>query len=107
MSVSMVAVPCLRFVHAARWKGHAAQTITGAARAREAHCQNGNCRAGIIDIAITGTVSTTDPTSRWRSDVSSGSASPPGLSAAASRSRRGRAAVYPVFSTSLISSAGS
>ena len=35
----MVAVPWRRLVHAALWNGQAAQTITGAARAREAHCQ--------------------------------------------------------------------
>ena len=39
MSVSMVAAPCLRFVHAALWNGHAAHTITGAASASDAHCQ--------------------------------------------------------------------
>jgi uncharacterized membrane protein YGL010W len=39
ISVSMVAVPCLRFAQAALWKGHAPHTITGAAKASEAHCQ--------------------------------------------------------------------
>ncbi|MNP84235.1 hypothetical protein D3C76_1834590 [compost metagenome] len=39
MSVSMVAVPCLRFIHAALWNGHAAQRMTGDASASEAHCQ--------------------------------------------------------------------
>jgi hypothetical protein len=39
MSVSMVAVPCRRLVHAAWWKGQAAHTITGAARVSESHCQ--------------------------------------------------------------------
>src|SRR5690349_15390872 len=70
MSVSMVAAPWRRFVHAALWNGQAAQTITGAARARDAHCQYMNCRAGIIAIAITGTVSTTEPISRLRRERS-------------------------------------
>ncbi len=34
ISVSIVAVPCLRLVQAALWNGQAAQTMTGAARAR-------------------------------------------------------------------------
>lgn len=77
MSVSIVAVPCLRFVHAALWNGQAAQMITGAASASEAHCQYTNCSAGIMAMAITGTVSTMAPTSRWRSEVSSVSSSSP------------------------------
>ena len=39
MSVSIVAVPCLRFAHAALWNGNAAHTMTGAASANDAHCQ--------------------------------------------------------------------
>ncbi len=39
MRVSIVAAPCRRLVQAARWKGSAPQTTTGAARVREAHCQ--------------------------------------------------------------------
>ena len=39
MSVSIVAAPCLRFVQAALWNGQAPQTITGAASARDSHCQ--------------------------------------------------------------------
>src|SRR5699024_1061991 len=65
MSVSIVAAPWRRFVQAALWNGHAPQTITGAASVRDSHCQYVNCRAGIIDIAMTGTVSTTEPTRRW------------------------------------------
>ena len=38
-SVSIVVAPWRRLVHAARWKGHAPHTTTGAARASEAHCQ--------------------------------------------------------------------
>ena len=39
MSVSIVAAPCRRFAHAARWNGHAPHTTTGAARVSEIHCQ--------------------------------------------------------------------
>ncbi len=38
-NVSMVAVPCRRFTHAALWNGQAAQVTTGPARASEIHCQ--------------------------------------------------------------------
>lgn len=89
MSVSIVALPWRRLIQAARWNGHAAQMITGAASASEAHCQESNCSAGIIDIAITGTVSTIAPISRCRSEVSSGSPSP----RAGSSAGRGRMAV--------------
>ena len=37
--VSMVTAACRRFVQAARWKGSAPHTTTGAARVRESHCQ--------------------------------------------------------------------
>ena len=69
ISVSMVAVPCRRLVHAAWWNGHAPQTTTGAASVSDSHCQLVNCSAGIIAIAITGTVSTSEISSRWRSDA--------------------------------------
>ena len=39
MSVSIVAAPWRRLVHAARWNGSAPQTTTGAARVSDAHCQ--------------------------------------------------------------------
>ncbi len=38
-SVSIVVAPWRRLVQAARWKGSAPQTTTGAASASEAHCQ--------------------------------------------------------------------
>src|SRR5262249_54723194 len=59
ISVSMVAAPCRALVQAARWKGQAAYVTTGAARVRDSHCQYSNCRAGAIDIAITGTARAT------------------------------------------------
>ena len=73
MSVSIVAAPCLRLAHAALWNGHAPHTMTGAASVRDSHCQYVNWRAGIIAIAMTGTVRTTEPMRRWRREVSSGS----------------------------------
>ena len=86
ISVSIVALPCLRFAHAARWKGHAPQTTTGAASANDSHCQYVNCSAGTIAIAITGTVSTAEISSRCRSDAVGSS------SAAASGGTWGRCA---------------
>ncbi len=73
ISVSMVAAPCRRFVHAALWNGHAAHTMTGPARASESHCQEVNCSAGIIAIAMTGTVRMIEATSRCLRLVSSAS----------------------------------
>ena len=67
MSVSMVAAPCRRLVQAARWNGSAPQTTTGAARVSDSHCQASNCSGGTIAIAMTGTVSTRQTSSRSRS----------------------------------------
>ena len=39
MSVSIVAAPWRRLIHAARWNGQAPHTTTGAASASDAHCQ--------------------------------------------------------------------
>src|SRR4051794_29347666 len=69
-SVSIVVVPCRRFVHAARWNGQAPHTTTGAASVSDSHCQYSNCSAGTIAIATTGTVSTADPTSRSSPELS-------------------------------------
>jgi len=69
ISVSIVALPCLKFAHAARWNSHAPQTTTGAASANDSHCQFVNCSAGTIAMAITGTVSTAEISSRCRSDA--------------------------------------
>ena len=79
MRVSMVAAPWRRLVQAARWNGRAPQTTTGEARVRESHCQLSNCRAGIIDISSTGTVSTAQTTRRWRQDGGLGVRSPAAL----------------------------
>ncbi|TWH25838.1 hypothetical protein L600_000900000880 [Isoptericola variabilis J7] len=63
-SVSMVDAPCRAARTAATWNGHAPQVTTGSARAATTHCQPVNWRAGIIDRASTGTVSTADTRSR-------------------------------------------
>ncbi len=82
--VSMVAAPCRRLVQAARWKGSAPQTTTGAARVSESHCQWSNCRGGTIASSTTGRASTAETVSRSRRAVSPGSAGaapgPPGPS---------------------------
>ncbi len=77
ISVSIVAVACLRFAHAARWNGSAPQTTTGAASVSDSHCHDSNCSAGIIAIANTGTVSASETSRRWRSGAvsSAGAAS--------------------------------
>ncbi len=101
----MVDVPCRRFVQAARWNGQAPQTTTGAASVRDSHCQFVNCQAGTIAIAITGTVSTAEMISRWRSErVGSGASVPAPRSAS---SARGSSAPYPACSTVRTRSAGS
>ena len=73
-SVSMVTAPWRRFTAAARWNGQAPQSTTGAASASETHCHCGNCSAGTIASAITGTARTALTMSRSRSPVSSASA---------------------------------
>ncbi len=72
----MVAAPCRAFVHAARWKGSAPHTTTGAARVSDSHCQLSNWRAGIIDSSTTGTDRTRETRKRCRSEASSRSPSP-------------------------------
>ncbi len=71
MSVSMVAAPWRRFSHAALWKGQAPHVATGAASVSASHCQLLNCSAENMAIATTGTVNTSEPKRRWRSEVSS------------------------------------
>jgi hypothetical protein len=66
ISVSIVAVPCRRLAHVARWNGRPAQRTTGVARTSDTHCQPSNCAAGTIDSTITGTPSATATTSRRR-----------------------------------------
>ena len=65
-SVSMVAVPWRRLVAAARCSGHAPQRTAGAASTSAPHSQPGNCRAGTMDRAITGTASAVTMTKRSR-----------------------------------------
>jgi len=102
-----VAAACRALVHAARWKGHAPHTTTGAANVRDNHCQFSNCSASIIAIASTGAASTAQITTRWRNGaVSSASsvASPPEPGSPLVRAGTRRRAVYPVASTVAIAS---
>ena len=85
-SVSMVEVPWRRLVQAARWKGQAPHTTTGAASVSDAHCQYSNWNAGTIASSTTGTVSTAESSSRCRSASSSTSASSRGAPASGPRS---------------------
>ena len=79
ISVSIVAVACLRFAHAARWNGQAPHTTTGAASVSDSHCQLSNCSGGIIAIASTGSISASETSSRCRrSAVSSRSSAAAG-----------------------------
>ena len=64
--MSIVAAPWRRFVHAARWNGHAPQVTTGAASVSDNHCQASNWSAGIMARATTGTARTVDTTRRSR-----------------------------------------
>src|SRR3954453_22205365 len=64
--VSIVDVPCRRLVHAARWNGQPPWATTGQASARLIHGQSLNCQAGTIASTTTGTVSTTEISSRSR-----------------------------------------
>src|SRR5690606_13035730 len=86
---------------AALWNGQAPQTTTGAARVSESHCQFVNCSAGTIAIAITGTVSTAEMTSRSRSARTGSAASVP-----ASGSSAGSDASYPAWRTVSTSASG-
>src|SRR5205823_1070163 len=58
------AAPCRRLVQVARWNGAPPHTTTGAARVSDSHCQYWNCKAGIIAIATTGTLSAVQTSSR-------------------------------------------
>src|SRR4051794_27062926 len=99
ISVSMVAVPCLRLAQAARWNGHAAQSTTGVASCRLSHCQLSNCSGLIIDIASSGMDSAADTTSRRLSAAV-------GSSACAGCSSEESAVLYPAASTASMSSSG-
>src|SRR5258705_7446609 len=71
MRVSIVAAPWRALAQAARWNGNAPQTTTGEANVRASHCQLVNCSGGIIDRAMTGTVSTSEISSRGRNEAAS------------------------------------
>ena len=93
----MVAAPCLRLAHVARWNGRPPQTTTGAARVSESHCQSVNWRAGTIAIATTGTERIAETTRRVRR--SSTVRSPGSAGAVSSAGGAGREAPYPAAST--------
>ena len=82
ISVSIVAVPCLRLAHAALWNGQAAHSTTGVTRLSDSHWKLSNCSAGIIAISSAGTDSSAAKMSRRRSgavsscSATSASASP-------------------------------
>ena len=93
IKVSMDAAPCRRLVQAARWKGSAPHTTTGAARVSESHCQASNCSAGTIAIAMTGTVSRATTSRRWRASATGsapGADGPPSTSATGGAGRAAR-----------------
>ena len=71
ISVSIVALPCRRFVHAARWNGQPPHSTTGVARLSASHCQLSNCSAGIIETSSTGSDSSAETISRVRSGARS------------------------------------
>ena len=95
-SVSIVAAAWRALTAAARWKGQAPQATITVVRAKATHCHPGNCRMGNIEIATTGSASTSEMTNRVRRESTSPSSLPPSLTGAAA---------YPVCSTTLTSSA--
>ncbi len=104
--MSIVAAPCRRFTHAARWNGAPPQMTTGAASAKLSHCQLRNCSAGTIANTTTGAVSIAETTSLVRNACIDAS---PCSSSASSRacaepSTFGTRAEYPVASTATIRS---
>ncbi len=66
--VSIVVVPWRAFFSAARWKGHAHHSATGAAQTTSSHCQPGNRSDGtsdsISDRSVSGMNSTSETISR-------------------------------------------
>jgi hypothetical protein len=105
-------------IAAARWKGYAPHTATGAASVRASHCQFVNCSAGIIDIRNTGTVSAVlmrrrRPSSRVSRRTGEPESAASGLPLWTDDAcddltgGAGRLARYPAASTAAISAAGS
>ena len=66
MRVSIVDVPCIAFLKAALWNGHAPHVTTGIDRAIAHHCQPSNIKAVTIEINTTGMVNAADTTNRKR-----------------------------------------
>ena len=65
--VSMVVAPCRTLASAALWKLRPHQNTTMVVSSSASHCQPGNCRAGTIETAITGTASVNASCTRGRS----------------------------------------
>ena len=78
----MVAVPCRRFAHAARWKGQAPHTTTGVASWSASHCQLSNCSAGTMERSRTGSASAAQRIRRRRRSAVASSSSQAGEPAA-------------------------
>ena len=93
ISVSIVAAPCLRFVHAAWWNGHPAHTTTGDTSVSDSHWKLSNWSAGIIASSSAGNDSTAAMITRRRSG-------------SASTGSSGRSALYPAASTAATSCSG-
>ena len=64
--MSIVAAPCRRLAHAARWNGQAPHNTTGAASVSDSHCHESNCNAGTIANKTTGSARVADIVSRCR-----------------------------------------
>ena len=58
ISVSIVIAPWRALTNVARWNGHPPHSTTGVASTRDTHCQPGNCHAGTMPSATTGTART-------------------------------------------------
>src|SRR5665647_3589466 len=101
--VSIVAVAWRRFFQAARWKGSAPHTTTGAARVRESHCQLSNWMVGIIAIARGGSVRTVVMISRRRSSATGSGSAWSGCASSSACGGAGTAAVEPASTTALMS----
>ena len=106
--MSIEQAPCRAFFRAARWKGQAAHSATGAARATRTHCHPVNRSAGnsdsVIDRSLSGMKKTSARMSRrrrYRAWPSSGPAC--GASAGPDVAGTISSAVYPAFCTAAIS----
>ena len=82
--VSIVLAPCRALTAAARWNGQPHTHTTTLASASDTHCQVGNCHAGTIENAITGTPSAAARTTLSRSSPASSTSGASGRGSSAS-----------------------